>query len=196
LIDDPDSEAGARNPPVGRGRSGETDAEADLIRHAQAGDRNAFDVLYERHANRIYALCLRMARDGVAAERFTQDAFVRAWQRLRTFRGDSAFTSWLHRLAVNVVLEDARREKRRADRVTFGYQPDDLHAARTSAPEARLDLERAIAALPQGARSVLVLHDIEGYKHNEIGEMLGIAVGTSKAQLHRARRLLREWMEQ
>lgn len=172
----------------------DTVPELEIVRCAGMGDRDAFDVLYTRYSGRVFALCLRMSGNHEAAERLTQDAFVRAWQRLRSFRGESAFSSWLHRLAVNVVLEDGRRERRRTARIAIVRDPEVFASGTTRTDELRLDLERAIASLPPGARTILVLHDIEGYKHEEIGAMLGIAVGTAKAQLHRARRLLREMM--
>jgi RNA polymerase sigma-70 factor (ECF subfamily) len=164
---------------------------SDLVRRAQAGDRSAFQRLYEDHVGRIYALCLRLTGDPEEAMDRTQDAFVRAWGKLGSFRGEAAFPTWLHRLTVNVVLSDRRsagRRERRADAAAVEgprVQP---------APRAGLgvDLERAIARLPPGARAVFVLYDVEGYRHEEIAEMTGIASGTSKAQLHRARRLLRE----
>jgi len=195
LIDGPPPDA-ARRSARDRARvpSGPT-AEAETVRQAQDGDRDAFDLLYGRYVARVFALCLRMSGERVAAEQLTQDAFVKAWQRLRTFRGESAFSSWLHRLAVNVVLEDDRRERRRSARVAIVDEPEVFERPTAGPTEIRLDLERAIAALPAGARMVLVLHDIEGYKHAEIGAMLGIAIGTAKAQLHRARRLLREMIE-
>jgi len=166
----------------------------EIIRRAQSGDAGAFDRLYDEHVGRIHALCLRMSGDRVEAERLTQDVFVRVWQQLPSFRGESAFSSWLHRLAINVVLQDRRSDERRTVRIE---SVDDLTTVRENRTERadhelRLDLERAIAALPYGARVVLVLHDIEGYRHEEIAELCGIAVGTAKAQLHRARRLLRE----
>lgn len=165
-----------------------------LVRRAQADDRAAFDALYGHHVGRVYAVCLRMSASRSEAERLTQDVFVRAWQRLKSFRGESAFASWLYRLAVNVVLEDGRRNSRRTARVAVLPDPDQLEhmQGKTSHDDERMDLERAIATLPPGARAVLVLHDIEGYKHEEIARMTGTAVGTVKAQLHRARRLLRE----
>jgi RNA polymerase sigma-70 factor (ECF subfamily) len=167
--------------------------DAHLVARARRGDRPAFDALYHMHVDRVYGVCLRMCADVERAERLTQDAFVNAWRRLSTFRGESAFTSWLHRLAVNAVLEDARRTKRREARV---LPMADLGAvdgpARGGHEDVRLGLERAIASLPPGARAVLVLHDIEGYTHDEIAALTGTAVGTTKAQLHRARRLLRE----
>jgi RNA polymerase sigma-70 factor (ECF subfamily) len=168
----------------------------ELVRLAQRGDHGAFERLYRQHVGRVYALCLRLAGDATAARALTQDAFVRAWERLASFRGDSEFSSWLHRLTVNVVLADQRAAARRERRVaTEADAPEyELGAAAGWAPE-RLDLEQAIAALPPGARAVFVLYDIEGYTHQEIGKLVGIAPGTSKAQLHRARRLLREALE-
>ncbi len=153
--------------------------------------RPAFDALYHENAGRIYALCLRMSADPGEAERLTQDVFVRAWRRLDSFRGESAFSSWLYRLAVNVVLQDRRTAGRLRARVFFTDEPAPA-AARSDSIEDRMDLERAIASLPDGAREALVLHDIEGYTHEEIGRLTGKAAGTIKAQLHRARKLLRE----
>jgi RNA polymerase sigma-70 factor (ECF subfamily) len=165
---------------------------SELVPRARAGDRGAFQRLYEDHVGRVYALCLRLTGDPEDAMERTQDTFVRAWRKLDTFRGEAAFSTWLHRLAVNVVLAEHRSSGRRERRT-------DLAAAEAGprvqpAPRAGLavDLERAIAALPPGARAVFVLYDVEGYRHEEIAEMAGIAAGTSKAQLHRARRLLRE----
>jgi RNA polymerase sigma-70 factor (ECF subfamily) len=167
--------------------------DADVVRRAQAGDREAFDELYRRCAGRVYAVCLRMSADRMTAERLTQDAFVRAWEKLGSFRGDSLFTSWLHRLTVNVVLEDRRSDGRRTARVDSVAEPGDFERG-TPPPMTgeRIDLERAIARLPNGARTVLVLFDVEGYSQEEIARLTGTAVGTVKAQLHRARRLLRE----
>jgi RNA polymerase sigma-70 factor (ECF subfamily) len=166
---------------------------SELLARAQAGDESAFERLYREHVGRVYALCLRMLADEPAAHERTQDVFVRAWERLASFRGESAFSTWLHRLAVNEVLMWLRaRGRLREDSLSEG---EGLTAATTTDPGARLDLERAVAALPPGARRVLVLHDIEGFEHAEIAELLGIAEGTSKAQLFRARRLLREMLE-
>ena len=168
-------------------------AQEDLVRRARSGDRAAFDALYALHVDRVYAVCLRMAGSAARAEQLTQDAFVRAWWKLPTFRGESAFGSWLHRLAVNVVLEDGRRERRREARVLHVERPESHElGGRVGQDDARMDLERAIARLPDRARAVLVLFDIEGYPQEEIARMLGVAVGTVKAQLHRARRLLRD----
>ena len=164
---------------------------SDLVRRAQAGDRTAFQRLYEDHVGRVYALCLRLTGDPEEAMERTQDAFVRAWGNLRSFRGEAAFSTWLHRLAVNVVLTDRRsagRRERRAD----GAAAEGPRAQPAPRVGLGVDLERAIARLPPGARAVFVLYDVEGYRHEEIAEMTGIATGTSKAQLHRARKLLRE----
>jgi RNA polymerase sigma-70 factor (ECF subfamily) len=169
---------------------------ADLVRRAQAGDQAAFAGLYRAHVGRVYALCLRLEAEVTRAEELTQDVFVRAWERLATFRGESAFGTWLHRLAVNVVLGDRRAAWRRERRV---LTTDDAalldHASAAPSAGAGLDLEQAIAALPPGARAVFVLHEIEGYRHDEIAAMTGIAEGTSKTQLFRARRLLREALD-
>ena len=154
----------------------------------------AFRDLYRQHAGRIYALCLRLTGDARDADERTQDVFVRLWDKLRSFRGDSAFSSWLHRLAVNVVLNERRTAGRRELRVMPVDDPDTVAGAQPAAPlpgsaGMSIDLERAIAELPDGAREVFVLFDIEGYGHGEIAELTGIAEGTSKAQLFRARRL-------
>jgi RNA polymerase sigma-70 factor (ECF subfamily) len=167
--------------------------EEPLIRRARDGDMAAFEQLYQDHVGRVFALCLRLAGDRSLAEELAQEAFVRAWQKLGSFRGESAFGSWLYTLTVNTALSERRSRRRRTSRVVA---TDDLSAfdrpGRPARPEHRFDLERALARLPPGARAVLVLHDVEGYKHQEIADMTGIAAGTSKAQLHRARRLLRE----
>ena len=168
----------------------------DLVRRAQAGDRAAFEGVYREHAPRVYALCLRLTGSVSEAEERTQDVFVLAWRRLATFRGESAFATWLHRLTVNLVLTERRTARRREARVLPVEDPASLERHDgSSRPGERLDLERAIAALPAGAREVFVLFDIEGFTHEEIGRRCGIAVGTSKAQLFRARRLLRERLE-
>jgi RNA polymerase sigma-70 factor (ECF subfamily) len=169
---------------------------SDPVGRAQQGDQDAFEQLYRLHAGRVYALCLRMAGDAVEARQLTQDVFVRAWERLGRFRAESVFSTWLYRLAVNVVLADRRAAGRRERRVVAASDaPFHEGAAGGDWTPERLDLERAIAALPPGARAVFVLYDIEGYGHEEIAALTGIAVGTSKAQLHRARRLLREALE-
>ncbi|MEO5580532.1 MAG: sigma-70 family RNA polymerase sigma factor [Gemmatimonadaceae bacterium] len=169
----------------------------DAVSRAQAGDVDAFEAIYREHSPRVYALCLRLAGDsGADASELMQDVFIRAWRGLGSFRGDCAFSSWLHRLAVNVMLETARSDKRRTSRVLVMEDPDTVGAPSASVtPDLRMDLEDAMARLPPGARMAFVLHDIEGYKHEEIAEQLGVAVGTVKAQLHRARKLLIKALE-
>jgi RNA polymerase sigma-70 factor (ECF subfamily) len=165
----------------------------DLVDRAARGEVEAFEELYRQNIGRVYVLCLRMCGDPSYAEELAQEAFVRAWQKLGSFRGASAFSTWLHRVTVNVVLGDRRSVARREARVkAVGDDlPVDVTAADPS-PGQALDLERSIAALPEGARTVFVLHDVEGYRHREIADLTGLAVGTSKAQLHRARKLLRK----
>jgi RNA polymerase sigma-70 factor (ECF subfamily) len=174
-------------------RSAETVSTETLVERAKAGDTRAFETIYRRLVGRIYALCMRMSRDPQRAEELTQDVFVRAWERMGSFRGESKFTTWLHRLAVNVVLQAGRTRGRRESREHLMADPADYLATVTrEMPGTRVDIERAIAALPEGARTVLILRDIEGYKYDEIAEMQGVALGTVKAQIHRARRMMRE----
>jgi len=164
-----------------------------LVRQAQQGDEGAFERLYRWHVNRVYALCLRLCCDVVQAQELTQDAFVRAWERLDSFRHESAFSSWLYRLTVNVALGDRRSRQRRVAKLEEAQSMGGLNpGAEMPSPETRLDLEAAIALLPDGARQVFVLHDVEGYKHEEISRLVGIAPGTSKAHLHHARKVLKE----
>jgi len=166
----------------------------DLVSRASAGDNAAFEELYREHAGRVYALCLRLSGDTSQAVELTQDVFVRCWERLGSFRGESAFSSWLHRLAVNVALSTHRGDSRRRKRVeAVAVLPDTPGLARSDSRD--FDLEKAITALPAGARTVFVLHDVEGYRHEEIADLMGIAIGTSKAHLFRARRLLRKSLE-
>ena len=169
---------------------------AELVGRAVGGDVEAFETLYRQTVGRVFGLCLRMCGNRSLAEELTQEAFVRAWQKLPSFRGASAFTTWMHRLTVNVVLGHQRSSGRRLNRETaageewYGNGSATHHRAGVA-----MDLERAIATLPAGARTVFVLHDVEGYKHTEIAELTGIAVGTSKAQLSRARQLLRKVLQ-
>jgi len=163
----------------------------DALQGARAGDMAAFEELYRATVGRVHCLCLRMCRDPQLAEELTQESYIRAWQKLATFRGDSLFSTWLHRIAVNVVLGHFRSSGRRLDAVS-GDEVEPVEPVVPAAPGLALDLERAIAALPTGARTVFVLHDVEGYTHDEIAQMAGVAVGTSKAQLSRARALLRK----
>lgn len=169
------------------------DVESEAILRAQARDADAFAILYRAHVGRVHAICLRMTANPTRAEELTQKAFVTVWEKLPLFRGESAFSTWLHRVAVNTVLAEARADLRRNRRV-FGTDDPAVFESAPRAPEAgiRLDLEEAIAALPPQARLVFVLHDVEGWQHNEIATQLGVATGTSKAQLHRARKLLQE----
>lgn len=170
-----------------------------LVRAAQTGDAAAFAALYDAHAGRVYALCLRLSADPVVAGELVQDVFVRLWERLGSYRGESAFGTWLHRVAVNTVLEHGRAGRRRRLRVAInadfaGLQVTPDAPARDVDTGLRLDLEAAVHRLPPGARAVFVLHDVEGHPHGEIAAMLGIAEGTCKAHLFRARRLLREML--
>jgi RNA polymerase sigma-70 factor (ECF subfamily) len=175
-----------------------TDAlsQPDPLRAAQGGDLAAFESLYRKNVGGVYALCLRLSGNRADAEAATQDAFARAWESLATFRGDASFRTWIHHIAVNVVLMRHRETARRLRRVETVEDLERLDPPASGAqPEARLDLERAIAALPEGARIVFVLYEIEGYSHAEIAAKLGVAENTSKAQLHRARRILRGALE-
>jgi RNA polymerase sigma-70 factor (ECF subfamily) len=168
-------------------------AEQRLVQDAQSGDRAAFERLYRDNERRVFALCLRLSSDPSLAEELTQEVFIRAWRKLGTFRGDSAFSSWLYPLTVNVALSERRSRLRRLMRVVPAEDVSALERPQPSpAPETGFDLQKAMVALPPGARAVFVLHDVEGRTHEEIAAILGLAPGTSKAQLHRARRLLRE----
>jgi RNA polymerase sigma factor (sigma-70 family) len=166
-----------------------------LVQQAQMGDTRAFEQLYRENVGRIYALCLRLCADPVRAEELTQDVFVRAWEKLSGFRGESAFSSWLHRLAVNVVLGERRSTVRRGAREV---ETEDLSVyeapTRAADPGEQLDLQRAIEQLPESARTVFVMYEVEGYGHAEIAELTGRAEGTSKALLHRARKLLKDML--
>ena len=166
-----------------------TEDPADVALACQ-GDPQAFERLYRTHVGVIRGLARRMAGDA-AADQLTQDAFVRAWEKLHTFRGDSRFGTWLYRLAVNVIVEQRRRSACRAWLVDDGG--DAIQAASVPATDCvfAIDFQAAVDRLPEGARQVFLLHDVEGYKHEEIGALLGIATGTSKGQLHRAREILR-----
>ena len=162
---------------------------------AARGDRRAFERLYRQHVGRVFSVCARMTGDRTAAEELTQDVFVRAWEKLALYRGESAFSTWLHRLAVNVVLNHRKSEGRRRGRLEDDQDAIDATPGRQAPAGIAMDLEQAIAGLPPGARRVFVLHDVEGFKHEEIAEMLGVTTGGSKAQLHRARMLLRQALD-
>jgi len=179
-------------------------SETQLIARAQRGDEEAFAALFEMHKRRVYSLCLRMTGNTAEAEDLTQEAFLQLFRKIATFRGESAFSTWLHRLAVNVVLMHLRKK---------GLQQISLDEVDSSQDEPvkrdygdydrrlmgsvdRISLTRAIAELPPGYRTVFVLHDVEGYEHNEIAEIMKCSVGNSKSQLHKARMKLRDWLRQ
>lgn len=177
----------------GAARPAPTEPARDLtVAHAAAGDADAFWVLYDQHVGRVHAVCLRLAADPATAEELTQDVFVQAWRGLPSFRGDSSLATWLHRLAVNVTLMHLRATRRRDGRLSLWADPPEVPGPRDDDPGRRMDLEQAIASLPEGCRAVFVLHDVEGWRHEEIAGQLELAVGTCKAHLFRARRLLKE----
>ncbi len=169
--------------------------EAILIRQAQASNARAFESLYRLHVDKVYGICLRMTGNVGEAEDCAQEAFIQAWNKLDKFRGDSAFSTWLHRIAVNAVLGRMRKSKREQDRIQAVAESASPVLETGDSGELR-DLSAAVDRLPQGARHVFVLHAVYGYSHDETGAMLGIASGTSKAQLHRARHLLAQQLKQ
>ena len=174
------------------------DDDAGLVEQARKGNRLAFEKLYRRHRDRIYGLVWRLCGgDGALAEDMLQEAFIRAWLKLDSFRGESRFITWLHRLSANVALSDRRIRIKRVEREAplEGAAERTASGAKDVYAGDRMDLEQAIARLPERARTVLVLFDVEGYSHAEIAELAGMAVGSSKAQLHRARKLVREELE-
>lgn len=167
----------------------------DLARRIRAGDERAFDAFYEANVGRVYAVSLRLCGDESKARRLTQETFVRAWERLETYRGGSRLSSWLHRIAVNVALESGRRRTRWWRRLAPEQAGLAIPDRARPRPGLRIDLERAIAALPERAREALVLRDVEGHSYEEIATLMGVAIGTVKAQIHRARSLVREMLE-
>ena len=168
--------------------------EADWIARAQRSDTRAFESLYRMHIDKVYGLCLRMTGNVSEAEDCAQEAFIQAWNKLDRFRGDSAFATWLHRIAVNAVLGRMRKSKREQDRIQVAMETLSSPASIADTGELR-DLSDAVDRLPEGARHVFVLFAVYGYSHDEASKMLGIAPGTSKAQLHRARRLLAQQLK-
>jgi len=177
---------------IGEAGGGEVEV-GSWVRRAREGDVEAFERIYGVYHRRIHGLCLRMAGDATTAEELTQDSFVRAWQKLHLYEPTWSFGAWLYKVAVNVVLSDRRASRRRARWIAAEQEAEPVADPGSSArPDASLDLEKAMAKLPPKARTVFVLHDVEGHQHQEIARLTGIAVGTSKAQLHRARRILRE----
>ena len=180
------------------------DAERVLVDRARSGDVGAFEALYRANVGRVYALALRLTADRRDATELTQDVFVHAWRKLATFRGDAAFATWLHRIAVNSLFMQVRGDRRRAARFHSANDEPPSEERPTSTAEGRarvvdveqtVDLERAIAALPPGARRIFVLYDVLGYRHDEIARLTGLAEGTLRAQLHRARKLLMEALD-
>ena len=171
------------------------DREFELIRQAAAGNSFAFRELYKNNVKRVYAVCLRACQDRDTADELTQEVFVKAWEKLSSFHFESKFSSWLHSIAVNQFLMMKRSEKRFTERVgelTEILTRENPQAKVKQGYDSRIDIEGALEKLPQQARMAFVLHDIEGYKHHEISKLMNIEVGTSKAHLHRARRMLRE----
>ena len=165
------------------------------VERAQRADTAAFESLYRLHLDRVYGLCLRMTGNASEAEDCTQEAFIQAWNKLSKFRGDSAFSTWIHRIAVNSVLGRLRKSRREQDRIQA--VTDISPAPETVGDSGNFeDLQNAVDDLPDGARHVFVLHAVYGYTHDETGELLGIATGTSKAQMHRAKRLLAQHLKQ
>ena len=164
------------------------------VARAAAGDARAFEEVYRTHLPRVHSLVRRMTA-GRDADELTQDVFVRLWQKLGTFRGDSSFSTWLHRLAVNVVIERFRTDQARRARMHDGEEIFEMLPGPAQTRDIGMDFEAALEKLPDGAREIFVLHDVEGYKHHEIATMLEISAGTSKAQLHRARMMLRKHLK-
>lgn len=202
-----------RTPPSGpdhglrklRGDNADSSCLTETIRLAQQGDGAAFERIYELHCGRVYALCLRMLRDPVEAEDVTQDVFLLLFRKIHTFRGESAFSSWLYRLTTNVVLMHLRREKPISislDEITGSDEGEDKPRTEIGGPDLqlsglvdRLTLQAAIDPLPEGSKAIFILHDVQGYKHSEVAEILACSVGNSKSQLHNARKRLRELLK-
>jgi RNA polymerase sigma-70 factor, ECF subfamily len=180
--------------------------EAEAIRLAQQGDAGAFERIYRLHSRRVYAVCLRMVGNTAEAEDLTQDAFLQLFRKIGTFRGESAFSTWLHRLAVNVVLMKLRKKTLPATSLEESGDPEDESNGprrEIGAPDLlltgsidRVHLQRAIEQLPPGYRQVFVLHDVQGFEHNEIAGMMDCSIGNSKSQLHKARMRLRELLQE
>lgn len=178
----------------------------EAIRLAQQGDATAFETIYQMHSRRVYSLCLRMVGDPVEAEDLTQEAFLQLFRKIHTFRGESAFSSWLHRLTANIVLMRFRKKRPVAVSLDELIRPDnekDRPVFELGSPDLRLaglfdrvNLHAALEQLPEGYKHMFILHDVHGYEHNEIASMLGCSVGNSKSQLHKARKRLRELLHQ
>jgi RNA polymerase sigma-70 factor (ECF subfamily) len=195
-----------KNSDLERDREREKDRdpnEAELIERAKLGDAQAFQVLYDKHKRRVYSLCLRMTANTAEAEDLTQEAFLQLYRKIGTFRGESAFSTWLHRLSVNVVLMQLRKKslpvvsleettQGEEDTPKKDFGAEDLALAGSID---RLQLQRAVDDLPPGYRMIFVLHDVEGYEHNEIATIVGCSIGNSKSQLHKARMKLRDLLK-
>jgi len=181
-------------------------SEAEAIRLAQQGDAAAFERIYQLHSRRVYALCLRMVGNTAEAEDLAQEAFLQLFRKIHTFRGESAFSTWLHRLSVNVVLMRLRKKSLAETSLEEVTEPDEETGGprkEVGGPDLllsgsvdRINLQRAVDQLPPGYRSVFVLHDVQGYEHNEIAEIMGCSIGNSKSQLHKARMRLRELLQE
>ena len=193
--------AGTGNLTDAKRRQGNQLTEAEAIERAKQGDAEAFEFLYGLHKRRVYSLCLRMTGNTASAEDLTQEAFLQLFRKIGTFRGESAFSTWLHRMAVNVVLMQLRKKGLPVVPIDETLESDDestvrkepgAHDAKLAATIDRLQLQRAVDELPPGYRTIFVLHDVEGYEHNEIAGMIGCSIGNSKSQLHKARLKLRE----
>jgi len=192
----------ARTRPIDAGEL----TEAEAIRRAQQGDADAFERIYRLHNRRVYALCLRMVGNTAEAEDLTQEAFLQLFRKIATFRGESAFSTWLHRLSVNVVLMRLRKKSLAATSLDETIEPDDESSGprkdiggpdlRLSGSVDRVNLERAVEQLPPGYRSIFVLHDVQGYEHNEIATIMNCSIGNSKSQLHKARMRLRQLLQE
>src|SRR5437899_11952456 len=180
--------------------------EAEAIRLAQAGNAAAFEFLYQLHGRRVYALCLRMVGNPADAEDLMQEAFLQLFRKIATFRGESAFSTWLHRMTVNVVLMRLRKKSLPAPSLEETTEPDDETGGPRKdigAPDLglsgsidRVNLQRCVEQLPPGYKTVFVLHDVQGYEHNEIADIMGCSIGNSKSQLHKARMRIRELLRE
>lgn len=186
-----------------RKQPGDRLSEAEAIEKAKQGDAEAFETLYHLHKRRVYSLCLRMTANTAQAEDLTQEAFLQLFRKISTFRGESAFSTWLHRMSVNVVLMHLRKKGLTVVPLEDTIETEEESPKKEPGAEDpvlagsvdRLQLERAIDALPPGYRTIFVLHDVEGYEHNEIAEMVGCSIGNSKSQLHKARLKLRDLLK-
>jgi RNA polymerase sigma-70 factor (ECF subfamily) len=193
----------SKSPVIPKKTSASAMPEAEVIERAKQGDGGCFESLYSLHKRRVYSLCLRMTGNTAEAEDLTQEAFLQLYRKIATFRGESAFSTWLHRLAVNVVLMHLRKKGLPEVSLQETLEPEEdgpkkdigAHDQVLAGSIDRVNLERAVESLPPGYRIIFVLHDIEGYEHNEIAEMMGCSIGNSKSQLHKARMKLRDLLK-